>query len=233
MDLVVARFRGGDGGRDSVDHHLDDLDLCLEASGSGEDVVDGFLKLWPRLEEVVGGGGRRHTNELYVVVGSEADLSNECLGKGIIDGIAEEQRCDVLRDGCTIPAYDEGSVAFGSSSRSGGGSGRRASGPSWIRPWHMSVSAGPVEVGLWQRGQGGGLGPKVVVGFGQLEDVQKRESPSSSATFVVCGTNFFTIGGSLSHLVGGGRGAWEALSSVLMWRRRALIMSWNPVCSGY
>ena len=59
-----------------------------------------------------------------MVVGGEADLSNECLGQGSVDSIAEEEWGDVLRDGCAIPGDDEGPVAFDGAGRSvGGGSG--------------------------------------------------------------------------------------------------------------
>lgn len=78
MDLVVP-FLTGEDGWDIVDYYLDDLDLLLETCGSREHGANGFLKLlWEREKVVRGGAG--NSSELDMVVCSETDLSDKCLG---------------------------------------------------------------------------------------------------------------------------------------------------------
>lgn len=42
-----------------------------------------------------------------MVVPGELDLCTESLWKGSVDGIAEQENCDVCRDGCPICGVDE------------------------------------------------------------------------------------------------------------------------------
>lgn len=120
-NLVEALFGRKDSDFDVVDDDLDHLDLFFEAGSRGEDAADGLLQLWSGVEEVFGGGGG-DSNERHMVVVGEPDIWNECLGKGSIDWVVQQQGCDVLRDGRAISGDDEGVVAFGGCSRSVGGS---------------------------------------------------------------------------------------------------------------
>ncbi|KAL0630944.1 hypothetical protein Q9L58_010199 [Maublancomyces gigas] len=107
--LVEACSGGGYGGGDVVDGDLHNLDLFLEVSGRWEEVADVGLKQCSRLEEVVRYGGG-DSDELNVVVGGEGDFSNEGLWEGQVDGVAEEEWCDVIWDAGPVSGDDEGPV---------------------------------------------------------------------------------------------------------------------------
>lgn len=88
MDLVVSSFGVRDGDWDVVGYNLHNLDLFLEVSGGGKDGADGLFKLWSRLVEVVGGCGG-DSYKLHMVVGNEAEVTNQCLGQDSIDSVVE------------------------------------------------------------------------------------------------------------------------------------------------
>ncbi|KAL0630195.1 hypothetical protein Q9L58_010959, partial [Maublancomyces gigas] len=94
------------GGGDVVDDDLYNLDLFLEANGGWEEFADCGLKLRSGLEEVVRGGGG-DSDELNVVVGGEANFRNQGLWKGRIDGVAEEEGCDLIWDWGPVSSDDE------------------------------------------------------------------------------------------------------------------------------
>lgn len=119
-DLSESLWTGGDVGWDIVDDHLDQLDLFLEASGSGDESVDGGLKLFPVLEEEVG-GGIGYSDEEYVVVGGEANFSNGWPWEDSVDRVADGEGREGGGEWLSISGNDEGPVPSGRGGRSGGG----------------------------------------------------------------------------------------------------------------